>query len=325
MQSFKILSIDGGGIRGILPAVWLSKIEKLLGGALYKHFDLIAGTSTGSAIAAVAASGRTVEEALPLYREQGPEIFPVGTLGLRRFRWLRYLSLDGPSYVSAPLSDALKSLLGAGHKLKEAETQLLIPAYDVFTRQPIIMKSHSGDYRDIPTWEACTASCSAPTYFPAHVMDIKGIDHPMVDGGVFANNPVMLAMAEALRRDSGDGIRDFHKHTRFKVLSLGTGNLIRRITTNESKFWNPAQWVRPMLDVIMDGSAESAHYTAQRILRHNNYIRWQITLNGVSDDLDDASEKNIDGLFTLADSYITGADGEARLEQVKRLLLDDEN
>lgn len=325
MKSYKILAIDGGGIRGIIPAVWLSKIEKTLGGPLCKHFDLIAGTSTGSAIAAVAASGRAVEESLPLYREQGPKIFPVGSMGSRPFGWRRFLSLDGPVYSAEPLRDALKQILGAGHKLREAETSLLIPTYDVFSRQPVVLKSHSGDFRDVPTWEACAASCSAPTYFPAHILKCNGLEHPLVDGGVFANNPVMLAVAEALRLDPGDGIRDFHKHRRFKVLSLGTGNLIRRIATTDAEFWSPAQWVRPMLDVIMDGSAESSHYSVQRLLRNENYVRWQTTLNGVSDDLDDASEENIRNLFALAEAYTTGGDGEVRLKQVKQLLMDDED
>ena len=137
MSKFRILAIDGGGIRGVIPAVFLATIAQRLGGAsLSEHFDLITGTSTGSIIAAAAASNEDMSECIKLYKLLGPEIFPPMTVHRRPWRWTDLFRLE-PTYDDKPLETALQKLFGLNRRLGDDHltTKLLIPAYDVFNRQ----------------------------------------------------------------------------------------------------------------------------------------------------------------------------------------------
>ncbi len=198
----KILSIDGGGIRGVFPAAYLAEFEKEINHPIHEYFDLIAGTSTGGIIAIGLAMGITAKEILELYESRGPEIFSqqrAGFVGriqqnLRNFKWIFW----GPKYDTHALQVALTDILGE-KRVGEAKTRLMIPAWHRQTNAVYIFKTAhhkrlSTDYKDSAV-DAAMATAAAPTYFREF---ITSRDVGLVDGGVWANNPTGFAVAEGI-------------------------------------------------------------------------------------------------------------------------------
>lgn len=183
-----ILSIDGGGIRGFFSAYLLQRIQEELGVNFSNYFDLIAGTSTGSIIAAALAIGYPIEKVAELYVNKGAEIFKP-----QRF------SMSGiwkAKYKSQNLRDQLMHILGE-RTLSETKTRLLIPSVDLINGQVHVFKSNylSEFVRDnkVFIYDAVIASCSAPSYFKPHKVD----GFLLADGGVWANDPALVSYVEA--------------------------------------------------------------------------------------------------------------------------------
>lgn len=203
----KLLAIDGGGIRGIYAAHVLERIEEQFGIVFHRDFDLIVGTSTGSIIAAALAFGTPLSKVTELYKTHGPLIF-------RSRPW----SLGGmlmPKYSTAPLRKALSEVFEDA-RLGDAKTRLVIPATDIGNGGVHVFKSayDDGFVRDpkVPVVDAIIASCSAPLYFaPARVGHYQ-----LCDGGLWANNPALVALTEAMTR-LGKDRKDI------RLLSVGTG------------------------------------------------------------------------------------------------------
>jgi predicted acylesterase/phospholipase RssA len=198
----RILSIDGGGIRGVFPAGFLAALEENLPQPIGSYFDLISGTSTGGIIAIGLAMGLSAKDILALYEERGPEIFEQEEAGRKGFfRKVRRNvrgNLFGPKYLPDKLREALEDTLG-DRRIGDAKTRLMIPAWHPQTRKVYIYKTahhprFETDYRDAAI-DAAMATAAAPTYFPQHVTEH---DVGLVDGGIWANNPVGYAVAEAI-------------------------------------------------------------------------------------------------------------------------------
>lgn len=198
----RILTIDGGGIRGTFPAAFLANLEQDLEQPIGRYFDLIAGTSTGGIIAIGLALGLRAADILRLYEEEGPAIFSQsrkGFLGwlerhLRKGRWVFW----GPKYSAEPLRNALHGVLGE-RLLGEARTRLVIPAWHPQTQGVYVFKTAHHprlrtDYRELAI-DAAMATAAAPTYFAQHV---TANDVGLVDGGLWTNNPAGLAVVEAI-------------------------------------------------------------------------------------------------------------------------------
>jgi patatin-like phospholipase/acyl hydrolase len=198
----RILTIDGGGIRGTFPAAFLANLEQDLDQPIGSYFDLISGTSTGGIIAIGLALGISAAEILQLYEDKGPAIFAQTRSGLpgwlaRRFRFGRWL-FWGPKYSAEPLRDALIEVLGE-RRIGEARTRLVIPAWHPQTQGVYIFKTAHHprlrtDYKELAV-DAAMATAAAPTYFTQH---ITANDVGLVDGGLWANNPTGIAVVEAI-------------------------------------------------------------------------------------------------------------------------------
>ena len=197
----RILTIDGGGIRGTFPAAFLANLEQDLDQPIGSYFDLIAGTSTGGIIAIGLALGLSAADILKLYEDKGPAIFAQTHSGLRGWaerhlrsgRWL-----FAPKYSAQTLRDALHGVFG-NRKLGEAQTRLVIPAWHPQTQGVYIFKTAhhprlKTDYREFAL-DAAMATAAAPTYFAQHV---TANDVGLVDGGMWANNPAGIAVVEAI-------------------------------------------------------------------------------------------------------------------------------
>ncbi len=173
-MAFRILSLDGGGIRGIVAAKMLSVIEKEINQPLNEYFHLIAGTSTGSILAAAIASGRTSQDIVDLYQQKSSIIFPYRKrFSLQRIPLLLKHGISAPKFSDLGLIQVLQAAFGSTMLFDITSTQLLIVSFDTIEREPIFFKNWRQDkqYGNVPLWEVCVCSASAPTYFPAHKLD----------------------------------------------------------------------------------------------------------------------------------------------------------
>jgi patatin-like phospholipase/acyl hydrolase len=217
-REFKILSIDGGGIKGIFPAVLLAEIEEryLGGGSVAEHFDLITGTSTGGIIALGLSIGMPAREIAGLYTEHGGEIFPAPRFGWLGRNWLWLRNLAHYRYDRAVLANLLSHTFG-DRKFGDAKGRLCIPSCDGRLGDVYVFKTpHHPDFKkdchELMTTVAM-ATAAAPTYF--RPLDSGG--YRFVDGGLWANNPIMVGIVDALSCFDLD-------HGQVRVLSLGCGD-----------------------------------------------------------------------------------------------------
>src|SRR5215210_2397737 len=285
----KVLSIDGGGIRGLIPALVLAEIERRTGRATADMFDLVAGTSTGGILACgLTRPGpdgrplRSAEELAELYRTEGPRIFSRSLLK-------RVSSLEGlvdERYDDEGLNRALAAYLGDA-RLRDALCDVFITAYEVEDRFAFFFRSsraRTDDEYDFSMAEAARATSAAPSYFePVEVTDAAGArTYPLIDGGVFAVNPAMCAYAEVVGAGSDVSV----------IAALGTGSHTRAYEFAEVKGWGQLEWARPVLDMVFDGVADTVDFEAATLSR-GRYRRLQAELRYASDALDDASRANL--------------------------------
>lgn len=262
-KEFKILCIDGGGARGIYPAYILKRIQKDLKINFLEEFDLIAGTSTGSIIAAGIASEIPLETICNLYENLTKNIFKPRKLPIRGFRCSKYSSEN--------LKELLEQNFG-NKKMKEIKTKLLIPASDlgnggVYVHKTPYTKEFVRD-GDTLVKDAVLSSCMAPTYFdPEVIKNGIGEEYLLADGGIWANNPSMLALVEALNPK-----RLNQKLENIKVLSLGTGTT-KRFYDLERKKWGLKDYKTEIVDLIMGLQSTSPHNMLSLLLSEDNYLR----------------------------------------------------
>lgn len=259
-KDFKVLSIDGGGIRGIYPAVFLQETEDRCG-SIRDHFDLVAGTSTGGIIAIGIGLGLSVKSIAELYCVQGQQVFPPRWYDRKAARFFR--KLFRPSHDHKALEAALKAAFQE-RLLGESGSRLVIPAFVGPNPQITVFKTdHHPDYRrdwQSPAWEVARATSAAPTFFAGHASE-KAF---FLDGGVWANNPVMCAVVEALSTyEIGP--------EQIRVLSLGTGNVAQRLKERALRA-GVIGW-RGIINTAMYLTTDSALSQAQLILGHHRIVR----------------------------------------------------
>ena len=282
----KVLAIDGGGIKGVFPAAFLASVEESVGQPIGEHFDLIVGTSTGGIIAIGLGMGLSAKEILGFYEEHGPNIFK-GNRGLRMMRQLGY-----SKYSSKALEQALGATFG-DRKLGESSTLLMIPSLNLETGEVHVYKTahHERfvmDYK-LPAKEAALATAAAPTYFPTY-RSAAGI--PLVDGGMWANNPAGAAAVEAL------GVLGWQKGD-IKLLSLGCTTEPLNAKANRAKRLGINYWATKLVAVFMAGQSSASQGTAQLLLGHENVVRISPSVPNKRFKLDSASDMDsLKGLGT---------------------------
>jgi uncharacterized protein len=317
----RILSIDGGGIRGIIPALILTYIEERTQKSISELFHMVAGTSTGGILTCALTSPildgkpRKCSEIVDLYRMRGKDIF-------ERSFWKGFGSLGGivdEKYDAKNLEKVLMDYLGMT-RLSEVSQDLLVTSYNLQTRKPYFFKSwkargeqlatnETAAERDFYLREVSRATSAAPTYFEPAKLEKPGQNLPLIDGGVFANNPTMCALASARKL--------YPNRSRFLIVSLGTGETQRTIPYKEAKDWGLVGWARPLLYVIFDGVADAVHYQLSQEFKRQDYFRFQIDLsndfddeNAPNDDMDDARPENIRKLEKVAEALIRREHGD---------------
>jgi patatin-like phospholipase/acyl hydrolase len=295
-----VLSVDGGGIRGVIPAMVLAELEERSGRHTADLFDLIAGTSTGGIIAcALTVPGPgggprwTANDLVDLYLTEGPRIFHH-SIGRQLSSGLGLLD---EKYDARPLEQALDTFLGDA-MISDALTDILVTSYDLEHRKPFFFKTDRAKtvpQHDWPMKAAARATAAAPTYFEPEKLTADGVTFALCDGGVFAANPAMCAYAEARRR---------HPRAEIRLVSLGTGQLTRPLHYDDVRGWGLIEWARPLIDVVFDGVSDAAQYQLEQLLPEADYTRFQTELIGASDSLDNANEANLEHLQDLARKLI---------------------
>ena len=243
-KGFRILSVDGGGYRGVFAANVLKKIEVLYENFDWrKEFNLMAGTSTGSIIVAALATGKKATEIATFYDGYGEKIFPKKNFWQRCFN---PCGIRKKRYDSSILKGLLEKTFG-NITLGQIDYPLFIPATNIETGNVFVMKTNYGKFdrdKDIRLVDAILASCAAPTYFKPHEMG----DYFLADGGLWANNPALMAMIEAKFRLG----QDINK---VKVLSIGTGRRVKKYTRTDNPVdcrWGAVTWGIGMLELILN-------------------------------------------------------------------------
>ncbi|OQW95055.1 MAG: hypothetical protein BWK77_08245 [Verrucomicrobia bacterium A1] len=252
---YRILSLDGGGIRGIYTLTLLRRLDERVGGFLDKA-DLLAGTSTGGIIALGLAAGRPLDELRSFYEEHGQEVFSDS--------WADNIvdvgKIIGADYSNRNLKRILTDTFGS-LKLKDLERKVLIPTFDLDpgqqggrTWKPKFFHNFTGRGSDGQEYvvDVAMRTSAAPTYFPSY--------QGYIDGGVVANNPGMAALAQALDKATGG-----QKLEGVRLLSLGTG-LVPQYIAGDRHDWGYAQWAKPIISVMMDGMMGVADYQCRKLL-----------------------------------------------------------
>jgi len=302
-----ILSLDGGGIRGAASAHFLNLVEQELYSQHKIHIrdciDFYAGTSTGSIIAlALATTNMNMNEISALYNIENAEQMFTENKG-----WFEIDGINAPKYEGSG-----KTTLLAQH-FKQAKIgdiaknkHVLVVSYDVEKRIPVMIKSTKEKYLQLLSAEAADASCTAPSFFPTKNITFppESAEHWLIDGGVIANNPSMCALAEARKAWPKVSFDDF------KVLSIGTGFMTRKINGPASQKWGGLQWLTQgnLIELLSDESIVA--YQCLSLMKQGNYIRVNASLqqqtglvNPPDDAMDDISKTNIDKLRQLGEFW----------------------
>ena len=266
-KPFKILSIDGGGIKGLYSASVIARLEEKTGKKSADCFDMICGTSTGGLIALGLASGHTAKDLENLYYTKGNKIFP--TFEFRLPRWLQRSVIHFftqtfffGKFSNKNLKKVLEDTFG-NTQLGELDNLVCIPSFNLTSGMPRMFKfphKEGGFYTDkeIPLVDAALATTAAPTFFPIHEYD----DTLYIDGGVWANNPSMCGLLEAL-----DHFIDGEKYTHAEILSVSS---IAKSNSWSSKVRLRRSfigWKSRLIETSMDGQAYFTHFFLKKAIK----------------------------------------------------------
>ncbi|KAJ4962308.1 hypothetical protein NE237_022247 [Protea cynaroides] len=329
-----VLSIDGGGIRGIIPGTILSflesKLQELDGKEvrLADYFDVIAGTSTGGLITSMLTAPDqqksplfSAKDIIPFYNKHGPKIFPKSN-GLLKPMAKKIFTLMGPKYNGKYLRKLLRDILG-DRRLHDALTRIIIPTFDINLLQPTIFSSFEAKFdasKDALLSDVCIGTSAAPVYFPSYYFkteDSEGNtrEFHLVDGGVAANNPALLAM-----KPTGSAFTDMpsqaFNYGKYLVISLGTGTSKKEKKYNAKMAgkWGVMDWLymdgnSPLVDAFTYASTDMVDLHMALMFRsiqcEDNYLRIQDdTLCGEESNMDKASQENMHNLVKIGERLL---------------------
>ncbi|CAL9061511.1 unnamed protein product [Musa banksii] len=345
-----ILSIDGGGIRGVIPATILSflesELQKLDGDdvRIADYFDVIAGTSTGGLVTAMLAAPDennrplfAAKDIKSFYLEHSPKIFPqIGGFLAPVRRMFR--SLWGPKYSGTYLHSLIREKLG-GVRLHETLTNVIIPTFDIKQLHPTVFSSYEVKRKsslDACLSDICIGTTAAPTYFPAHYFETKDSEGSssrefhLIDGGIAANNPALVAVGEVTKevhKKNPDYFpREAMDYRKFLLISLGTGSakVEGKYRAKSASRWGVFGWLlgggsTPLVDVLMQSCADIVDIHLSVVFKalrsESNYLRIEDdTLTGAVSSADISTEENLDDLVSVGERLLKKPVSRVNLE-----------
>lgn len=337
-KKVRILSLDGGGIRGVIPATIIKYIEEQLilktknkDARIADYFDMIVGTSTGGMLTCFylkpnpdksgPSTQYRAEQALDLYVNQGIDIFNNS----KHFSWLGMRQLwnstqYSPAYLEKILQKYFKEKDENGKEVDMMLHKMVKPCtlttYNMNAKTSSFLRSTDSEREDSPrkykVWEALRSTSAAPTYFPpAQIYNYAKEVKPEnilynLDGGVFANNPAIVAYSEARNMNFVNRGIDRPSASEMQILSIGTGGGNFALTPIKSSgSWGIIKWAKATPDIMMDGSIDTTHYQLRQIFQtlaakhHKAYLRIDVQPSDrlYAGDMADASKENIDKLL----------------------------
>ncbi|KAI3440337.1 Patatin [Psidium guajava] len=344
-----VLSIDGGGIRGVVPGVILacleSELQKLDGenARIADYFDVMAGTSTGGLLTAMLTAPNeknrplfAAEDIKSFYFDNGPKIFPQKSCLFSSITQSAKL-VFGPKYDGKYLHKLLRAKLG-DLRLHQTLTNVVIPTFDIKQLQPIIFSSFEVKRKtrlDAPIADICIGSSAAPTYLPAHFFQTSDStgelkDFNLIDGGMAANNPTLIAISE-VTKEITRGSPAFNsinasEFGRFLVISLGTGSakVEEKYEAKSVAKWGIFNWLIgansvPLVDVFLQGSADVVDFHLSVVFKalncESNYLRIQDdTLRGTVSTVDTSTKENLNNLVKVGKELLKKPVSKVNLE-----------
>jgi patatin-like phospholipase/acyl hydrolase len=342
MKKICILSLDGGGIRGIISCIVLKYIEEQLQkqeGAearLGDYFDMVAGSSTGGLITAIilcpgenSKAKHSIKRGLELYSEKGEDIFQVSF-------WQKLINPFGlfSEKISQEALEKNLTVFFGNIELRELIKPCLITSYDIENRRAKLFNSVEASRQSTDNFlvkDICRATSAAPTYFaPARIQSVYGQYFSLIDGGMFANNPALCAYAEARKMPFAELFKNHQKPNYPSVndmmmVSIGTGTESKSYSFQKLNKAGKLGWISPVIDILMSANAETVDYQLDQIFQtlgarnQKNYYRINPSLRKASPEMDNANEKNIEELIQAGLSYID--ENKEQLNQIVQKLI----
>jgi len=325
-SKFRILSIDGGGLRGVIPLQILKYLEDITGEKIHELFDLIAGTSTGALLTcgitikdgkSVYANHRkyNLEDIEKIYTEKGSEIFPYYDHAVTN-DGREICSVFNPKFSAKPVNSIFQEYFG-DHRISSCLKPIYISAFDIQSNKPIFFSSRESldIQKNAKLVDICRATSAAPTYFSPHTFNYAGKSVTCIDGGLVMNNPSLGVLLEVLSnsrfpfyRKSGQKfkIQDIH------ILSLGTGIPNKVLNSQKSMQWGKLKWIKPIIDIstsgpvqIVDQQLKSLYYNQGLT---DNYLRLNISLDPEKSEMSDSRKFILDYWKKETNSFILNND-----------------
>ncbi len=326
MKKITILSLDGGGIRGIIPCIILRYIEEQLqkyddpNAKIGDYFDLIAGSSTGGLLASILlfpndekTANHSINTAFDLYTDKGGDIFSVSF-------WQRLINPFGLFSEKISEEQLEKHLLDffGNLELKNFIKPSVITAYDMENRKAKLFNSLKAntETNNFYVRDICRATSAAPTYFsPARIKSKYGQLFTLIDGGVFANNPALCAYAEARKIAFGDLFQDSMKPNypsvkNMLMVSVGTGTVLKEYPYKKFEKAGKLKWIEPIVDILLSSNAETVDYQLSQMFytlgnrNRKNYFRINPSIKNASPEMDNVKKENIEALIQAGLSYV---------------------
>ncbi|KAG5535678.1 hypothetical protein RHGRI_023443 [Rhododendron griersonianum] len=346
-----VLSIDGGGVRGIIPGTLLgfleSKLQELDGAnaRLADYFDVIAGTSTGGLVTTMITAPNkdnrpmyAAKDINNFYLENCPKIFPQSSRNdyITKVKSL-FGKVTGPKYDGKYLKSMTKELLG-NITINQTLTDVIIPAFDIKRLQPVIFSTDDGKEnvsKNALLSDICLGTSAAPTFLPAHYFETKDGDgktrsFDLIDGGVAANNPTLMAITHISKQILMGKFKVVDmkpmESSKMLVLSLGTGTpkLAEKYSAVEASKWGLLSWVyengaTPIVDVYNDASSDMVDIHISTLFQSfdskENYLRIQDdTLTGDASSADIATTENLQKLVQIGNELLKKPVSRVNLE-----------
>jgi len=319
-KQFKILSIDGGGLRGLIPLLVLKEVEKITGKKIHELFDLIVGTSTGGIIACGLTATKdgktpllTIDKLIDLYTTKGGEIFPY-----KSNLFTKISAIFDPKFKADGLDKALGEYF-LNLKLSNTLKPIIVSSYDIRNNEVVMFKSRKSNEAgyDALLKDVCRATSAAPTYLPSYEMPFGGKLRTCVDGGVFINNPALAGVSDAIRNTYG--IKDLNVGD-ITLLSLGTGIYTENLGVKNTDDWGLKDWARPISDIMMQATSKSVDYECNELL--DRYLRFQITIDDkAKSDMSDSRPETANYLIDRVKTQIL--DDATKMKELKKFLKDN--
>jgi patatin-like phospholipase/acyl hydrolase len=348
-KKVRILSVDGGGVRGVIPATIVAAIEAELQrrlsdpqARLAQYLDILAGTSTGAILTALYLIPDptpsisdllsnpskqfkfSAADALCVYLKEAPKIFGTNAIG---YMW-SIAGYDGPLYSAKPLEEMLVQYVGE-LRLDQLNKVYMAMAYDIDNGEPYIFASRgivskSNDpmhgHVNYLIRDAIRATSAAPTYFaPAAIVpverSINEVKH-FIDGGMAANNPAMSAVSVAKVIYGAD------EPVEIVMISISCGRMRDICSYDKAKNWGKIGWVVPVISITMDSNSRLTDLeVAEQLRGSGHYFRFDTPLKQAAKDMDDASPKNLAALQADANEYLALPETQKMIRDVVDLIL----